>query len=105
MSSSLFSVAGEKLVSSIPPDAPLHVRQQIIAEAKRQAACDVFGVDHKTDRHGKPIEQGLGAAGNQTAQSVEAYEKWCRHEPGFDRNLARMKKELADCEAKRAAAE
>jgi hypothetical protein len=97
-----FSIAAEKMrehAYQMPP----HIREQIIADAERQALKDVFGVDHKTDRHGRPIEQGLGSIGNQTRQSVEAYEKRCRDEPDFDKNLARMKKELADCEARKEA--
>jgi hypothetical protein len=51
---------------------------------------NVFGFDHKTDRQGKPIEQGVGSPGNQSRNSIEACKKYCSHEPDFERNLARM---------------
>ena len=52
----------------------------------------VFGVDFKRDRHGKPIEQGIGSASQITANHISAYEKWCKDEPDFERHLARMRK-------------
>jgi|SRR5271155_2681645 len=64
---------------------------------------NVFGFDHKKDRQGNPIEQGRGSAQNQTHQSVEAYRKWGRDEPDYERNLSRMEKELVACEAQRKA--
>ena len=33
---------------------------------------NVFGHDYKTDRHGKPIEQGVGSPSNPTIQSMNA---------------------------------
>ena len=38
----------------------------------------VYGVDHKVDRLGRPIEQGRGSAKNQTVQSIEAYRRPAR---------------------------
>jgi hypothetical protein len=61
----------------------------------------VFGEDFKIDRNGTPIENGLGSPGNMTAQSVAAYEKWCRDEPDHGRHLARMRKLLAEQQVKR----
>jgi hypothetical protein len=88
---------------------PAALRKQIRREARRIAIADVFGVDHKTDKDGNPIEQGIGAAGNVTAQHVEAYIKEQTErrpngpEPGYEDHLARMRKQLAECEARRAA--
>jgi hypothetical protein len=65
--------------------------------------ANVFGFDHKK-KDGKPVEQGLGSPGNQTQASVDAYRKWCTAEPDYERNLARLEKELADSRARRAAA-
>jgi hypothetical protein len=62
---------------------------------------NIFGTDFKIDRDGNPIEQGLGSPGNMTANSVAAYEKWCKDEPDFERKLARMKKLLAEQQIKR----
>ncbi len=89
---------------------PKEVRREIRKEAKRIATRDVFGEGHKTDKEGKPIEQGLGAAGNVTAQHIEAYVKNQTErspngpEPGYEDNLSRMRKDLAACEARRLAA-
>ena len=66
-------------------------------------ANNVFGHDHKTDRHGNPIEQGRGSASNMTQQSVDAYRKWGKDEPGYAEHLATMEKQLAACNAVRAA--
>ena len=63
----------------------------------------MFGFDHKVDRSGKPIEQGVGSPGNQSRNSIEAYKKYCSHEPDFEKNLARMQRELAEADARRAA--
>jgi hypothetical protein len=57
---------------------------------------------HKLDRSGKPIEQGVGSANNQSANSIAAFEKYCSHQPDFERELARMKKELAASNERRA---
>ena len=89
---------------------PKELRKQIKAEAKRIALSDVFGVGHKLDRSGNPIEQGLGAPGNVTQQHIDAYIKGQTErnpngpEPGYEENLARMRKDLAACEARRLAA-
>jgi hypothetical protein len=66
-------------------------------------AANVFGADHKKDKHGNPIEQGRGAAANMTSQSVEAYKKWGKDEPGYAENLKRMEAQLAACNEVRAA--
>jgi hypothetical protein len=88
---------------------PKDVRKQIKQDAKRIALNDVFGVDHKTDKAGNPIEQGVGSKSNQTAQSIEAYIKNQTErspngpEPGYEETLAQMRKDFAACEAHRIA--
>jgi len=42
-------------------------------EAERRA---VFGHDYKTDRTGRPQEQGIGAPGNETEQHFTTLRKW-----------------------------
>jgi hypothetical protein len=64
---------------------------------------NVFGHDYKTDGKGAPLEQGRGSPNNQTHQSVEAFKKWGVNEPDYERNLARMEKELVASEARRKA--
>jgi hypothetical protein len=44
-------------------------------------ARNVFGFDAKRRRDGSYIDQGLGSAINQTRNSLEAYKKYCSHEP------------------------
>ena len=70
---------------------------------------NVFGFDHKKDEQGNPIEQGVGSAGNQTMNSINAYRKYAKYEPGFNEkeflaNVERMKAELTACNKVRAAA-
>jgi hypothetical protein len=88
---------------------PKEVRKEIKKEARRIAREDVFGVGHKTDKMGAPIEQGIGAKGNITQQHIDAYTKNQTErspngpEPGYEENLKKMRVELAECEARRAA--
>ena len=64
---------------------------------------NVFGADAKHDSNGKPIEQGFGSPSNMTRQSIEAYRKWGKDDPGHEKNLAMMEKQLTECEHRRAA--
>lgn len=88
---------------------PREVRKEIRREAKRIATEDVFGVGHRSAKDGTPIEQGIGSAGNMTQHNIDAYianqtqRSPSGVEPGFEENLARMRKELAECNARRAA--
>ena len=41
-----------------------------VEEAKREMDRRVFGTDVKYDRHGNPIEQGLGSSQHPTVQSM-----------------------------------
>jgi hypothetical protein len=79
----------------LPADA---IKQYYLDERR-----NVFGFDHRLDRSGKPIEQGIGSAGNMTRNSIEAYRKYNSHEIRFEENLARMEKELAAADERRAA--
>lgn len=105
------SVASEKHIEKVMgqlrvqalEDLPRDVRKRTLKEARVIAHNDVFGVGHEKDGQGNPIEQGLGSAGNQTAQSIAAYEKYCRDEPDYEKHLARMKLELGKSNIKRAA--
>jgi hypothetical protein len=89
---------------------PRDVRKEIKREAKKIALNDVFGVGHATDKSGNPIEQGLGSAANITQQHLDAYIKnqtdrsATGPEAGYEENLARFRKQLAECEARRVAA-
>jgi|SRR5271165_909722 len=82
-------------LGQLPPD--------FLDRCEKARQDNVFGIDHKTDRNGVPIEQGRGSPGNQTRQSIEAYRKWCMNEPNAERTLARMEKEFAESEARRKA--
>ena len=66
-------------------------------------ACtkNVFGDDHKKDRHGNPIEQGIGSESQITANHIAAYERWCKDEPEYERHLAKLRKLFADQQPKR----
>jgi hypothetical protein len=70
---------------------------------------NVFGRDHKTDRQGNPIEQGIGSSGNQTRNSINAYKKYGKYEADFTpekfaADVKRMEAELAVCNEAREAA-
>lgn len=88
---------------------PKEIRREIKREAKRIATSDVFGHDFKADKAGNPIEQGLGADGNMTAQSIEAYIKNQTErrkggpEAGYEENLKKMRAKLAESDARRRA--
>jgi hypothetical protein len=88
---------------------PPHVRKQVKKESRQIARADVFGIDHKLDRNGNPIEQGVGSPGNMTMQAINAYVKEQTErsangpEPGYEETLAKMRKQLAECEARRRA--
>jgi hypothetical protein len=92
----------------IPADAPPSVRARMMEEAKRKSTEDVFGVGFQRDRNGKPIEQGKGSAAQPTQQSIDAYvlEQTTRRvggpEPGYEQHLARMRKDLATYQARKA---
>jgi hypothetical protein len=70
-----FSVAAETILQKIKPGMPQSMIDEIMAEAKRQALNDVYGVGHKTDARGNPIEMGIGSPSNMTEQALVALEK------------------------------
>ena len=61
----LNEMRAEIAAGTLPPDAI----KQYYADERR----NVFGFDHKVDRSGKPIEQGIGSPGNQSRNSIEAF--------------------------------
>lgn len=65
--------------------------------------ANVFGENYKVDAKGNALEAGRGSPGNQTRQSVDAYRKWGAGDVDYEKNLARLEKELAACESRRAA--
>ncbi len=76
---------------------------------RHYAAVDanVFGHDHKKDKHGNPIEQGFGAPGNQTRNSINAFKRYAKYdadysEATFKETLQRMEAELAASDKLRA---
>ena len=91
---------------------PKEVRREIRKEAKAIALRDVFGADHKRDKDGNPVEQGIGSPVNMTQSAIDAYisnqtdrrrrgdEK---AEDGYQETLAKMRKQLAECNTRRQA--
>jgi hypothetical protein len=91
----LNEMRAEIAAGTLPPDAI----KQYYADERR----NVFGFDHKVDRSGKPIEQGIGSPGNQSRNSIEAFKKFHMHEPDAEKTIARMERELAETNTRRAA--
>jgi hypothetical protein len=50
--------------------------EQLRREAEQRALTDVFGQGFRRDKHGNPMEQGLGAPGNETEQNFAAILKY-----------------------------
>jgi len=75
----------------LPADA---IKRHFAEEEQR-----VFG-NAPRGRDGKPIEQGIGSAANPSENSVRDYETFCKDEPDFKMNLAKMKADLAAHQAK-----
>lgn len=81
---------------SLPPTA---IADYLKAEEKA-----VFGVDVKHDRHGNPIEQGIGSAQQPSRNSIEAYKTFQLTRRGgpeanYENFLAKMEADLAAFEA------
>jgi len=72
-----FSIRAEKhLEKHLRPETPPHLRDQIIADARKMALEDVFGVNYRTDKFGNPLESGIGSPGNpHNATHYQALEK------------------------------
>jgi hypothetical protein len=111
MDGSNFSVAAEQFLKrrltqlnvQTLADLPSAMRKDLLKQARQIVLNDVFGVGHKLDKAGRPQEQGLGSAAQPTKQSVEAYKKYGVSEPEYAATLARMERDLAAFEARRAA--
>jgi hypothetical protein len=111
MDGSNFSVAAETYVRKALDrmkveslgDLPPNIRKSLLKEAKAIVFNDVFGHGHKLGKDGRPQEQGLGSAAQPTKQSLEAYKKYGVAEPEYAQHLAKMERDLAAYEARRAA--
>ena len=74
-----FSVSGEKLshrAAQAEASGNRALAEQLRAEAEQQALTDVFGVGFRRDKHGNPIEQGIGSDSNITEQHIAAVRKY-----------------------------
>jgi len=85
----------EIAAGTLPPDA--------IKKYREEEDRNVYGHDAKKRRDGTYIEQGIGSAQNQTANSVAAYKKYHASDVDYERTLASLEKELAESDARRAA--
>lgn len=102
-----WSIASEKLrEKAYGKDVPPAMKRDLLKQAKTQALNDVYGVGHKLDKNGDPIEQGIGTPGNGSMNDAESYKKY--HTPplghGFEQAVydAKVKnaKETAAARAK-----
>jgi hypothetical protein len=66
-------------------------------------ALNVFGADAKKDRNGNYIEQGVGSEFGMTRNSIEAYKRFNSNEIDFEKNVARMEKQLLAANERREA--
>jgi hypothetical protein len=59
----------EQLIAAgnLPPD--------FLDRHKEAVRRNVFGHDHRVDKNGRPIEQGIGSPGNMTRNAIDAYKK------------------------------
>ena len=57
------------------PDELSIMTPEEIAAWREQEKRHVFGDNYRTDRNGRPIEQGIGAAGNESVNRFLALEK------------------------------
>jgi hypothetical protein len=54
-----------------------NIRQGKTPEQAAQAELEaVYGAGFKRDRNGKPVEKGIGSAGNPSEQHFTAIERW-----------------------------
>jgi len=67
----------------------------MIEKAKRKVEEDTFGVGFQRDRHGKPIERGIGSPGNLTENHFAAIQKY-EGKSASDRARAAARKAGAD---------
>jgi hypothetical protein len=74
-----FSVSGERLrqkADQAEAQGNRALAEQLRAEAEQQALNDVFGVGFKRDKHGRPLEQGVGSDSNITEQHIAVVRKY-----------------------------
>jgi hypothetical protein len=84
---------------------PHNAIELYLKEEERQ----VFGVDVKHDKRGRPIEQGIGSAAQPSRNSIEAYKTFQLTRRGgpeanYENFLAAMEASLAAYELKQKAA-
>jgi hypothetical protein len=76
-------------------ELPLDMQKEIQRQHDRIALEDVYGMDFKTDAKGRPIEQGIGAPGNETEQHFAAIEKYHGPEAARQARAAAEKRKAA----------
>ncbi len=97
-----YSVSAQRIWEKASnPAVSASQRKELIKEGNKQAYNDVFGVGHRTDIKGHPIEMGIGSPLNQSRQSIESYKRYHHTEPDFEDNLKRLEAQLAECEKRR----
>ena len=109
-----FSVDAERYIQKALADlgvqdlrsAPREHRRRIMREAEAIAVAHVYGAGAKKGADGTYPESGIGSENNVTRQHVEAYiaNQTIRRdtpETGYEENLAKMRAQLAICEARR----
>jgi hypothetical protein len=83
------SIKQEISLGLLPPDW--------FQQCEEARAKNTFGADYKRDRHGRPIEQGIGSLGNESLNHFHALKKneMAGTEPqgAYDRAVARLWKE------------
>ena len=89
-------------------EAPREHRRRIMQEAEKIAVSHVFGPGAKKDADGNYQETGIGSWDNITKAHVDAYiaNQTIRRdtpEVGYEETLAKMRAQLAVCEARRRA--
>jgi hypothetical protein len=95
--SAVASLAIEKAINSaidhgLPPPSEAEL-QKIGDEANRQA---VFGFDYKVDRHGNPIQQGIGAwPHNVTLNHLSSIRRY-EGQASYERVLKKLWKEAPE---------
>jgi hypothetical protein len=73
---------------------------------RQEVENQMYGFDHKKDKRGRPIEQGLGSKGNETRQCLEAMKGPYgipKDDPKRDEYIAEYEARLIETEARRKA--
>jgi hypothetical protein len=77
----------------LPPD--------FLIRHENAKALNVFGHDAIKNRDGSFREQGLGSEFGMTRNSINAYKKFGKEEQDFEKNVARMEKQLVAANERR----